>query len=98
MVEESGVPFKLHQIDIHKGVQNTDAYEKLNPYQKIPALVDPEGPEGKPATAIFFPSATPEIRTARTLQRKRRQIDCDSNRISYGVNRIGFRGRPWPSS
>jgi hypothetical protein len=31
MVEESSLPFKLHQIDIHKGVQNNDAFEKLNP-------------------------------------------------------------------
>jgi GSH-dependent disulfide-bond oxidoreductase len=54
MAEESGVPFTLHQIDIHKGDQKTAAYEKLNPYRKIPALVDPEGPGGKPA--IVFES------------------------------------------
>ena len=52
MVEESGLPFKLHQIDIRNGVQNTDAYEKLNPYRKIPALVDHEGPGEKPATVF----------------------------------------------
>jgi len=50
MVEESGLPFTLHQIDIRNGAQNTAAYEKLNPYRKIPALVDSEGPGGKPAT------------------------------------------------
>jgi len=50
MAEESGLPFKLHQIDIRNGAQNTEAYEKLNPYRKIPALVDSEGPGGKPAT------------------------------------------------
>ena len=37
MVEETGLPFTLHQIDIRNGAQNTDAYEKLNPYRKIPA-------------------------------------------------------------
>lgn len=52
MVEESGLPFKLHQIDIRNGAQNSDAYVKLNPYRKIPTLVDPEGPEGKPATVF----------------------------------------------
>ena len=50
MAEESGLPFKLHQIDIRNGAQNTEAYEKLNPYRKISALVDSEGPGGKPAT------------------------------------------------
>lgn len=50
MAEESGLPFKLHPIDIRNGAQNTEAYAKLNPYRKIPALVDPEGPGGKPAT------------------------------------------------
>jgi GSH-dependent disulfide-bond oxidoreductase len=52
MAEESGLPFKLHQIDIHNGAQNTAAYEKLNPYRKIPAMVDPEGPGGEPATVF----------------------------------------------
>jgi GSH-dependent disulfide-bond oxidoreductase len=52
MAEESGLPFKLHQIDIHKGDQKTAAYEKLNPYRKIPVLVDPGGPGGKPATVF----------------------------------------------
>ena len=35
IVEETGLPFRLHQIDIRNGAQNTDAYEKLNPYRKI---------------------------------------------------------------
>ena len=48
--EESGLPFTLHQIDIHKGAQKTPEYEKLNPYRKIPALIDSDGPGGQPAT------------------------------------------------
>lgn len=50
MAEEAGLPFTLHQIDIRKGDQKTPAYEKINPYRKIPALVDSEGPGKKPAT------------------------------------------------
>jgi len=50
MAEETGLPFRLHQVDIHKGDQKTAAYEKLNPYRKIPTLVDSEGPaERKPS-------------------------------------------------
>jgi GST-like protein len=52
MVHESGLPFKLHQIDIRNGAQNTDAYAKLNPYRKIPTLVDAEGPGAKPSTVF----------------------------------------------
>jgi len=52
MAEESGLPFKLHQIDIRNGDQKTAAYEMINPHRKIPALVDSEGPGGKPATVF----------------------------------------------
>lgn len=52
MAEEAGLPFTLHQIDIRKGDQKTAAYEKINPYRKIPALVDSEGPGSKPATVF----------------------------------------------
>ena len=49
MAEEAGLPFTLHQIDIHKGEQKTAAYERINPYRKIPALIDSQGPGNKPA-------------------------------------------------
>lgn len=52
IAEESGLPFRLHQIDIRRGDQKTPAYEKINPYRKIPALVDSDGPGGKPATVF----------------------------------------------
>jgi GSH-dependent disulfide-bond oxidoreductase len=52
MAEEAGLPFTLHQIDIHKGEQKTPAYEKINPFRKIPALIDGEGPDGKPASVF----------------------------------------------
>jgi GST-like protein len=50
--EESGLPFSLHQTDIKRGDQKTPQYEKINPYRKIPALVDSDGPGGKPATVF----------------------------------------------
>jgi GSH-dependent disulfide-bond oxidoreductase len=52
MIEETGLPYTLHPIDIHKGDQKTAAYEKINPHRKIPALIDSEGPGGK--QAILF--------------------------------------------
>ena len=52
MVEELGVAYTLHKVDIGKGEQFTAAYTAINPNQKIPALVDSEGPEGGPYTVI----------------------------------------------
>jgi len=52
MAEEAGLPFTLHQIDIHKGEQKTAAYERINPHRKIPALVDSQGPGNKQAVVF----------------------------------------------
>ncbi len=50
MAEESGLPFTLRQVDLKKGEQKTDDYGRINPYRKIPALIDTDGPGGMPAT------------------------------------------------
>jgi GST-like protein len=52
MCEESGLPYNLKWTNIQKGDQKTDAYEAINPHRKVPALVDSDGPGGKPA-AVF---------------------------------------------
>ena len=52
MVEELGLDYAMHPIDISKGDQFTPEYSAINPNQKIPAIVDLEGPEGKPYTVI----------------------------------------------
>jgi len=50
MLEECGLPYRVHPIDIGKGDQFTPAFVAINPNSKIPAIVDPDGPEGKPFT------------------------------------------------
>ncbi len=50
LLEELGVPYNTHPIDIGKDEQFTPAYVKINPNSKIPAIVDSEGPDGKPLT------------------------------------------------
>ena len=52
MAEELGVPYRLHKVDIGNGEQFTEAFTAINPNQKIPALVDSEGPGGTPYTLI----------------------------------------------
>lgn len=52
MLEECALPYNTKFIDVWKGDQFTPEYTKINPLQKIPAIVDSEGPGGKPFTVI----------------------------------------------
>jgi GST-like protein len=48
MLEEIGLPYEPHLVDITKNESWTPEYLSLNPNGKIPAIVDPDGPGGKP--------------------------------------------------
>ena len=50
MLEECGLAYRVHPIDIGKGVQFTPEFLAINPNNRIPAIVDPQGPDGKPLT------------------------------------------------
>jgi GST-like protein len=52
MLEECGLPYKEHFIDVWKGEQYQPDFIKINPNSKIPAIVDHDGPGGKPLTVI----------------------------------------------
>ncbi|MEZ4703875.1 MAG: glutathione binding-like protein [Bdellovibrionota bacterium] len=47
-LEEMGLDYDAHLIDISKGDQFTESFVAINPNSKIPALVDPVGNHGKP--------------------------------------------------
>ena len=48
MLEELGLPYRVHAINIGKDDQFKPEYIKINPNSKIPSIVDPDGPDGKP--------------------------------------------------
>jgi GST-like protein len=48
MLEECSLPYVAHPIDIGKGDQFKPEFVAINPNSKIPAIVDQQGPEGKP--------------------------------------------------
>jgi GST-like protein len=48
MLEELALPYNVHPIDIGKGHQFEAGFVAISPNSKIPAIVDSEGPEGKP--------------------------------------------------
>jgi GST-like protein len=52
MLEECGLPYRVHGVNIGKGEQFSAAFIAINPNSKIPAIVDPEGPDGRPL-ALF---------------------------------------------
>jgi GST-like protein len=52
MLEETGLPWKHIDVNIRLGEQFTPQHLKLSPNNKIPALVDPDGPDGKPYTMM----------------------------------------------
>jgi GSH-dependent disulfide-bond oxidoreductase len=52
MLEETNLPYKEHFVDVWKGDQYGPDFTKINPNSKIPAIVDQEGPGGKPYTVI----------------------------------------------
>ncbi len=47
-LEEMGLPYKVHPINIAKDEQFAPDFLKISPNNKIPAIVDPDGPGGKP--------------------------------------------------
>jgi len=48
MLEELGLAYETHPIDISKGEQHEEHFHALSPNDKIPAIVDPDGPGGEP--------------------------------------------------
>jgi GST-like protein len=52
MLEELEQPHEYRAINCMRGENYTDEFGRLNPVRKIPVLVDPDGPDGKPCTVF----------------------------------------------
>lgn len=48
MLEETGLAYEVHRVKFDDDDQHTPEFESLNPNGKIPAIIDPDGPGGKP--------------------------------------------------
>jgi len=48
MLEECGLAYRTHKVDIGKGDQFREEFVSINPNSKIPAILDYDGPNGKP--------------------------------------------------
>lgn len=68
LLEELALPYAVHTIDITKDEQFDPDFLKISPNNKIPAVVDPEGPDGRPiglfesgAILIYFAEKTGKL-------------------------------------
>ena len=52
LLEETGLPYEVHRVDFEKQDQTSPEFLTLNPNNKIPAILDPNGPGGRPL-ALF---------------------------------------------
>ena len=52
MLEETGLPYEVHRVNFETHDQTSPEFLSLNPNNKIPAILDPNGPDGKPV-ALF---------------------------------------------
>src|SRR5512135_19162 len=51
-LEEMGLPYNVHPVNIGKGEQFNPDFLKISPNNRIPAIVDPDGPGGKPVSVF----------------------------------------------
>ena len=51
-LEELGLPYHVHPVDVFSGKQFDAEFLKLNPNAKVPVIVDPDGPGGKQYTCF----------------------------------------------
>ena len=52
MLEELALPYEVHPVNIGQGEQFQPEYVAINPNSKIPAIIDPDGPDGEPVTMM----------------------------------------------
>ncbi|GAA6208275.1 glutathione S-transferase N-terminal domain-containing protein [Cognatishimia sp. WU-CL00825] len=79
-LEEMGLPYHCHLIDIGKGDQFKTAFLKMSPNNRMPAIVDPKGPDSAPIS-VFESGAILQYLARKTgkfygaTERERIQVD-----------------------
>ncbi|MEM6760421.1 MAG: glutathione S-transferase N-terminal domain-containing protein [Pseudomonadota bacterium] len=79
-LEEFGLPYKVHLVDIRAGDQHKPEFLAISPNNRMPAIVDPDGPDGAPI-AIFESGAILQY-----LARKTGRFDGASERDRIAVD------------
>jgi GST-like protein len=66
-LEEMGLPYRVHLVDIGAGAQFAPDFLKIAPNNRMPAIVDPDGPDGQPVS-IFESGAILQYLARKTGQ------------------------------
>ena len=76
MLEETGLPYESHFVDISNNESKDPAFVSLNPNGRIPAIIDPAGPDGQPigiwetgAILIYLADKTGQLISTTPAQR-----------------------------
>ena len=83
-LEEMGLPYEIFPVNINKGEQFEPAFLAISPNNRIPAIVDPDGPGGRPIS-IFESGAILQY-----LGRKTGQFYPDNERVRVEVDQWLF--------
>ena len=75
-LEETGLPYEVHRVGFDRNDQMSPEFLSLNPNNKIPAIIDPDGPGGKPlplfesgAILIYLAEKTGQLMSRDPAQR-----------------------------
>src|SRR5690242_13681580 len=52
MLEETGLAYELRPVNINTGEQFAPAFLKISPNNRMPAIIDPQGPGGRPVSVF----------------------------------------------
>jgi GST-like protein len=88
MLEECGLAYRTHKVDIGKGEQFREEFVAINPNSKIPAIVDYEGPEGR-ALRLFESGAILVYLAAKTGRFLPRTDRCKYEALQWLMFQMG---------
>jgi GST-like protein len=88
MLEETGLPYEAHRVNFQSDDQLSPEFTSLNPYGKIPAMLDPHGPGNKPL-ALFESGAILIYLADRTGQFLPRDLSARYQTLQWLMFQIG---------
>ena len=91
MLEETGLPYDVHIVDIEKGEQNSPGFLALNPNNKIPVIVDPDRNRTVDRERRHSPLPGGTLRRAETATRDRCRADAPVDIVPGGACRADAR-------
>jgi hypothetical protein len=87
MLEECGLPYVLKPVNISKGEQFKPDFLKIAPNNRMPAIVDPQGPGGRPISIFESGAILQYLSVGRTCARRSRSMAVLANGRTWSDGR-----------